>query len=297
MAEYSYETYEDLRKSNQSSNQKSNKQRSKVGYFKLDAGKDAIVRFDYETSKDFNLVTVHNVKVGNAYRKVSCLRDSGKEPLEKCPLCAKGEKVSTRFFAKLIHYTKDETGRIIATPEIANFPKKMADKLVKFIQEYGDLRENLIKIVRTGSGLETEYEPVLANPAIYKEELGYVKDFKDLDELDLTHHSYMIKSKEDIEEYLKTGEFPYHKQEQKAVESQSNPTTNPTTNPVLDLPDDGSMDDLLTNSPSKSNIWESSKQVVQEQPQQAPIVNTQSTASVTSDSITSRPRRTYEFNK
>ena len=272
MAKYSYDTYEDLRKSNQNNQQRP---KSKVGYFRLKDGEEAVVRFAYSSPKEFDIVTVHNVKVGNGYRKVSCLR-TGREPLENCPFCAKGEKVSSKFFAKLIHYTKDENGRVIATPEVACFAKRKADELVNFIQEYGDLRDILIKIRRTGSGLDTEYSFVFANPAIYKEELGYVKDFKDFEGLDLAHHSYVEKSKEDIEEYLKTGDFPFHKNEQvkeQSVESVIGP----------DLPDDDNYEKFLG-------------QIEQPKPQVTQNVPTHQTTQ-TSDTITNRPRRTYDFSR
>ena len=269
MAKYSYETYEDLRKSAQTNS--TSRQRSRVGYFKLSDGEEAIVRFDYSSPKDFDIITIHNIKVGDKYRKVSCLRTDGREPLDNCPLCARGDKVMSRFFAKLIHYTKDASGKVIATPEVANFPKKMADKLVKFIQEYGDLKDILVKVSRTGSSLETEYDIVFANPAIYKEELGYVKDFKDL--LLNLHHNYVEKSKEDIEEYLKTGEFPYHKQST----TQETTTTKYVSEPKeLDLMDDGEMDRVFGMQPQ-----------VEEKP----------TTTTTTTDITSRPRRTYDFSK
>ena len=272
MASYSYDTYEDFKKSTKTN---SFKPRSKVGYFKLNEGEEAIVRFNYSSPKEFNIVTVHNVKVGDKYRKVSCLRKDGREPLDNCPLCARGDKVSTRFFVKLIHYTKDETGKVIATPEVANLPKKYADTLANLIQEYGDLKESLFKVKKTGSGLETQYSFFYANPAIYKEELGYTKDFSDFNDLDLAHHDYVEKSKEDIEEYFKTGEFPYRKVEESkpAVDSVSTATLENHHIETQEAPkvstvpsEDGGMNFTQRNTSSEFNP-------------------------------TSRPRRTYDFDK
>ena len=280
MAKYSYETYEDLRKSNQQ--QPRQPKERKVGYFRLNDGEEALVRFDYSLPREFDIVTIHTVKVGDKYRKVSCLRTDGREPLDNCPLCAKGEKVSSRFFAKLIHYTKDETGKVIATPEVANFPKKFADKLVGFINEYGDLKDILVKVKRRGAGMDTEYDPVFANPAIYKEELGYTKDFSAFDNFDLAHHSYVEKSKEDIEEYLKTGDFPYHKQEATSTKEEKI---------ELDLPDD--------DTPEKVFGYVAPTQKVAPQPAPQPnrtYTETKPNTPTTSDTITARPRRTYDFN-
>ena len=279
MAKYSYETYEDFRKS---STTKTEKPKSKVGYFRIDDGHEEIVRFNYSSPKEFDIITIHSVKVGDKYRKVSCLRTDGREPLENCPLCAKGDKVNSRFFAKLIHYTKDETGKVVATPEVANFPKKFADKLVGFINEYGDLKDILVKVKRRGAGMDTEYDPVFANPAIYKEELGYTKDFSAFDNFDLAHHSYVEKSKEDIEEYLKTGDFPYKKSTKESVESESvnsstthiyEGTTYTYTNIEAPVPEE---DEIPVDPPTK------------------PVDPPTSSRSV---DITSRPRRTYDFTK
>ena len=152
----------------------------------------------------------------------------------------------------------------------------MADKWVKFIQEDGDLKDMLVKVRRTGSGFDTEYDAVFANPMIYKEELGYVKDFKDLDELDLSHHDYVEKSKEDIEEYLKTGEFPYHKQ--------TTQESNVEEHIQLDLPDDDEMEKVF-GTPSTTR-------------EETPMRTTTSSTSTTSGGdITSRPRRTYDFSR
>ena len=89
MAKYSYDTYEDLRKSNQQQSRQPKER--KVGYFKINDGEEAIVRFNYSSPKEFDIVTIHNIKVGDRFRKVSCLRVDGREPLDNCPLCAKGE--------------------------------------------------------------------------------------------------------------------------------------------------------------------------------------------------------------
>ena len=293
MAKYSYETFADLKKANSQNN---TRPKSPVGYFKLNDGEEAIVRFNYSSLSEFDIVTIHNVKVGDKFRKVSCLRVDGREPLDNCPLCAKGEPVNTRFFVKLIHYKKDETGKVVATPEVANFPKRYVDVISQLMNEYGDLRDHIFKITKSGSGLQTTYSILFANPSIYKEELGYVKDFSAFasDKFDLAHHDYLEKSKEDIEEYLRTGEFPYHKQAQ-TVETQSVPGS-------LQMPTDKEVDAMMGMQKTPEQVFDEqvsrelppipevqpTQQVYQQPMYQQPVANTQQT------DPTSRPRRTYE---
>ena len=208
MPKYSYETYSDMKST---SNQKKER---KVGYFKLKPGEKAIVRFVYATPKEFEITTIHEVKVKDKVRSVVCLR-SAKDPLDACPLCANGTPIKARFFVKLLHYVQDETGKVVqVSPEVANFQKKYADILSARFNEYGDLCNNLFTITRIGSGVETSYDIQYANPMKYTEANGYVKDFSAFEDFDLAHHSYTERSKEDIEEFLQSGEFPMPKRNQ-----------------------------------------------------------------------------------
>ena len=201
-------SYEDFLKQKGAKNS-GTKQRSKVGYFKLaDDGDEALVRFDYSDVHQFNLVHVHSVKIGDNYRRVSCLRGPY-DPLEKCPLCNANEKLFSKVYIKLIEYTKNESGNIVATPKVWERPEAFAMTIASYIQEYGDLRDCVFKIKRIGKkgDLKTEYQVLPTNPMKYSEENGFVKDFTDLDSLDLSHHSYMNKTKEEMETFLRTGDF------------------------------------------------------------------------------------------
>lgn len=207
MPKYSYETYEDLRKSSQQ------KKERKVGYFKLKDGEEALVRLVYSSPKEFEIATVHEVKIKESFRRVLCLRDA-REPVEKCPLCASGSQVKARFFMKLIRYVVDEFGKVTgAFAEVANLPKKYSDTVNSLIVEYGDLKDQVFKIKRTGSDKDTTYTFMYANPVKYSEANGFVKDFSAFDDFDLAHHSYLEKTKEDMEEFLQTGEFPFNRKE------------------------------------------------------------------------------------
>ena len=73
---------------------------SDVGFFTLKNDNDeAIVRFVCDSTDDFEILTVHDVQIGQRYKKVNCIRDP-REPLDNCPLCKSGAKISNRFFIK-----------------------------------------------------------------------------------------------------------------------------------------------------------------------------------------------------
>lgn len=265
---YSYETYADLRK--EATTKKASQPR-KVGYFKLKPGESAIVRFDYSTPAEFEIVTVHEVKVQDKFRTVACVR-SVKDPVSMCPLCASGVPVKDRFYVKLLHYVEDASGNITVQPEVANWARKYADTLKARLNEYGDLKENLFKITRIGSGMETTYDITYANPVKYSAEKGYVKDFSAFEDFDLAHHSYTERSKEDIEEFLQTGEFPI-------------PTKKEKEEPQVSLVMPESDEDLI--HPFETKVV----------PTQTGTTTTTTTpATTTTDTTTVRPRRTYDWN-
>ena len=47
-----------------------------VGFFTLKNDNDeAVVRFMCDSTDDFEILTVHDVQIGQRYRKVNCIRD------------------------------------------------------------------------------------------------------------------------------------------------------------------------------------------------------------------------------
>ena len=270
MPKYSYETYSDMR-----GTASNNNDQKKVGYFKLKPGEKALVRFAYATPKEFEIATVHEVRVKDKFRTILCLR-SAQEPLDKCPLCAQGTPLKSRFFCKLIHYVQDEKGNIVPMAEVANWPKKYSDTLNARFQEYGDLQDNLFTVTRLGTGTDTTYDIQFANPVKYSESNGFVKDFSAFEGFDLAHHSYAERTKEEIEEFLQSGDFPMKKKEAPKLESSIPQQQVPQSMVKPTVPSD----DLV-------NVMEEPTRVF-ERPQQQ--------SSTPSDDITfSRPRRTYDI--
>jgi len=213
MSVYSYESF--LKSSAEKSSAKPTSKFTKVGYFSLkEDGATAIVRFAYKNKSEFDIVTVHTAEVNGNWKRVSCLRENLKEPVEKCPFCEAGEKLYSKFYVKLIEYTKDEQGNVVATPKIWERPAGFAQQLDSLCTEYGgDLCDHVFKIKRRGAkgDMQTTYDVMYANPELYKESVGYVKDlsaFAPANNFDLAKHSYYVKSFDEMVEFLETGKFP-----------------------------------------------------------------------------------------
>ena len=210
MAKLSYEEYE---KFNNKSGEQS--QRSLIRFFALkDDGETAIVRFNIHTLADIAVSSVHtveNMEDGKKrYRIVSCIRSSFNDPVEKCPLCEAGNKMSFKIFVPLVAYNQDENGNIIADAMIWQQGTRIRQTLKSFIDDYGDLSDMLFKITRHGKkgDVNTTYSILPANPNVYKSTI-YVKDFsafeKNPNYLDNFVHE---RTAADMNIYLDTGSFP-----------------------------------------------------------------------------------------
>jgi hypothetical protein len=237
MANISYADYENRKTKSSNSGPKE----YKVNYFGLkDDGDEAIVRFAYTSKQEFNIVTVHNIQTTNKdgkeiYKRVFCLRDL-RDPVEKCPLCASGNKVVDKFYVKLIEYVKDESGKVTPKARVWERPALFARKLGAFVDEYGNLTETIFKIKRRGvrNSKETDYDILPVNPAVYKQEV-YVKDFSDFEGFKIAGNFYLVKTADEMKQFLETGEFPRPERTDEYSENKSGPAT-PTveaTKPVV----------------------------------------------------------------
>jgi hypothetical protein len=209
MANISFADYENKKSNNNTSNKE-----YKVGYFSLkDDGDDAVVRFAYSSVQEFNIVTVHVVKTTGKdgkelYKRVSCLREAH-EPMAKCPLCLSGNKVVDKFYVKLIEYVKDDSGNIVPKARVWERPAKFARELKSFMDEYGDLTNFVFKVKRRGTrgSTDTTYDIIPVRQEIYKPEI-YVKDFTDFEGFKMAGSFYLVKTADELNTFLKTGEFP-----------------------------------------------------------------------------------------
>ena len=185
-------------------------------FYLTEDGDTAIVRFNIKDIEDVKVISKHRVKCGNRDRNISCLRTSPYDPVEKCPLCAAGEKVTYRILLQLLVYEPNEEGVIEAKPVIWEQAPKLRETLKSFAMEYDDLRNQLFKIIRHGKkgDTSTTYTIIPANANMYKADV-YKPDFSGFDNYD---SNYFVNNRtaEDMEYYLAHGDFtnPYLKKEE-----------------------------------------------------------------------------------
>lgn len=203
-----------------------------VSFFSIGDGEEAIVRFPYSSTNDFDVISTHKIKVGDKERRISCLRDTPSESIDNCPLCAHGRtfqgtfaqvdssKVESRFFVKLINYVKDDSGNIVPVACTWERPLGFARELVTLMQEYGPLSECIFKIKRTGKKLDTKYTIMFGSPAVYPEE-RYPKNFESFNNYNILGGLVLNKNYNEVATYLETGSFP-----QTATQEASNSYTN-----------------------------------------------------------------------
>ena len=184
-------------------------------FYLTEDGDTAIVRFNIKDIEDVKVISKHRVMCGNKARNISCLRTSPNDPIEKCPLCAAGERVTYRILLQLLVYEPNEEGVIEARPVIWEQAPKLRETLKSFAMEYQDLRNQLFKIIRHGKkgDTNTNYTIIPANANMYKADV-YKPDFSGFDSYD---SNYFVNNRtaEDMEYYLANGDFtnPYLKKE------------------------------------------------------------------------------------
>ena len=203
----------------------------KVGFFSMKNGEEAIVRFAINSIDDFELYTVHPVTVGQSSypnRRVSCLRENPKsDPINMCPLCARGEKVQQRMYIKMIQYVNDN-GRIVPKAVVWDRPAfSYAPQLKSYLDSYGPLTNIVCKIVRQGDGLETKYTimPNL-NPQMYNEQT-YPKDFSAFDDFKVLGTMVMDRTFDEVNQFVLTGNFPQRQANNNSAQNELGVNTTP----------------------------------------------------------------------
>lgn len=160
-----------------------------INSFLKNDGDSVVVRFPYRSMSDVVFETTHSVKFpGDKWNKrVKCVGDN-------CPLCRQGVKADMRFFVKAIVYVVNEqTGEMQALPAVWDRAAAFADIDIKgkmkqcAEDDIGTLADNLVKIRKTGSGLDTRYTLDIVAPTnkVYNSHTCKA-DFSILENLDPT---------------------------------------------------------------------------------------------------------------
>ena len=213
MAQFSYEAYSAQQSTKRTTSAGGGRQNPThfINEWLKNDGDSVVVRFPYHSMDDIQFETTHTVTFpGDKYgKRVRC---EGPD----CPLCKQGVKVDTRFFVKAIVYVTDPVnGTVSLVPAIWDRPAAFADiDLKNLIAEYDDLTQNLFKIKRNGSGLDTRYTiSIIMNKTVYNPEV-YKADFTGLDSVDPV--KVMTRT---VEQYMKALNPEANQQESKNLDT------------------------------------------------------------------------------
>lgn len=188
MAQFSFNAYSEQQAAKRAASGKNEGNKTAfINSFLANDGDTVIVRFPYKSMQDIQFETTHNVTFpGDKWpKRVRCAGDG-------CVLCQQGIKLDTRFFVKAIVYTLDDQGRVTPIPAVWDRAAAFADIDIKSLIEEArddfatDLCNLLVKIKRTGSGLNTRYNLSLSpnnNKVVYNPEV-YKADFSILEPID-----------------------------------------------------------------------------------------------------------------
>lgn len=215
---FSYEEYVNSTNDRQKAynNQQSNL--PSIGYFKLKNDQDyALVRINYESTKDFIMTKYHQIADPNVkWAKVECL-NAQRGSNKSCPFCEAvkaGNKNITfakpRLFVPMIAVNVESgvqgEAKEVVWDASATSRQDYARGIASLLNDFGDLRKHVFKIIRNGTGTDTSYS-INYIPTYDKPEIVPV-DFKNFEDFKITPHSYKVKTAEEMQTYLETGAFP-----------------------------------------------------------------------------------------
>lgn len=167
----------------------------KSNYFSLkDDGDTAKVRFLYNDINDIEGVAVHEIEVGDIKMDVECLRKYN-DPVDKCPLCAAGIKQSAKLFVPVYDETSKES-------KIWTRGRTFFNKLSSLCSRYNPLVSTPFEIERVGAkgSRDTTYET-------YPGQTDKAK-IEDFPEVKAEGTCFQVKTVEELDYYLQTGNFP-----------------------------------------------------------------------------------------
>lgn len=194
----------------QQTNNNSNGQRTGVGFFSLvNDGDSAIVRFMHDDVSTFDILSVHPERVAGKFRNINCIRNA-KDPINACPLCARGDELRNKIYLHMMVYTKDENGNIVGEPKVWERTLAYATKLKEYIENYGPMSDVICKITRHGAkgSMQTTYEIIPnLNKQIYTDAL-YPKDTNAFDNYTALGKAVMDKNYNDLNCFVNIGDFP-----------------------------------------------------------------------------------------
>ena len=165
-------------------------------FFTLKNDKDtARVRIMYRNMNDVEGLAVHEVEVDGKKRYVNCLREYN-DPIDMCPLCKANYKIIAKLFVPLFN---EETGEVMVWER----GKKFFGKLSSLCGRYDNLVSHVFDIERNGKPKDTATTYEIYNVS---EDNTTLEDLPE--PVDVMNGIVMDKSAEDMEYYVRYGEFP-----------------------------------------------------------------------------------------
>ena len=181
------------------------------GFFTLSGdGDEAIVRFMHDSTDSFDIISTHSITVNGKFRNVNCIRNP-KEPLDRCPLCARGDRINNRIYIHLVEYVIDpSTNQVVPKLRVWDRSLSYAQTLKNYLDNYGPLSDMICKIIRHGArgSMQTTYEIVPnLNKQIYPDNV-YVKPVGAFENYTALGTAVANKSYEDLQFFVQNGTFP-----------------------------------------------------------------------------------------
>ena len=187
---------------------------NQVGFFSLqNDGDEAVVRFLVDSIEDLEILTVHDIRLDGKFRQLSCLRDP-REPMENCPLCAKGERVKQVVFIKMLQYTQTPEGIEVKPVVWQRSASAYAFRMKGYLDNYGPMSNILCKVIRHGArgDMQTTYDIIPnLNPQQFPQEQYPIiteafNNYKALGRIVLE------KDYNEVNEFVTSGHFPENTQ-------------------------------------------------------------------------------------
>ena len=155
------------------------------------------VRFMYRDSNDIKGYAVHEVMINGKRRYVNCLRNYN-SPMDDCPLCKSGSVQQVKLYIPIYDINANKVS-------FWERGKKFFSRMASICSRFPDVIAHEFEIERHGAkgSTDTTYE-------IF--EVGHDNTtLEDLPEVPKVLGGIILdKTAEEMNEYLRTGEFPYN---------------------------------------------------------------------------------------
>ncbi len=119
--------------------------------FKMKSGENKLIRILVPTS-EVAATWEHVEQIGGFWKTIECI---GKKD---CPLCRAGRTPSFKTYIPILDIADDKV-------KILKASKEVVKALIAFEDEYGDLTQMDLKVVRLGEGLKTTYQFFRKDPS------------------------------------------------------------------------------------------------------------------------------------